>query len=214
MHGLAQSQSFGGCGDTFGLLTEKAQHLGFEGVASCPFLFQKRPEPEHHFGAVDFDRADGQAFPAGSAVLHEFLELGQHIGIPDAARFEGIEQGFQDGPQADVLVSGMMQDAFFRVEHGADLLALPAPGAGPDVLDLFNDRVLIGNIGFLGVLKKALPGQGVRGNLEPVALELPGVEDVSRVDGLLIGLQGLDLVLGEIADLGDADAVLSRDLPA
>ncbi len=178
------------------------------------FAVQERTHGKRGPRRVDLDRADRLTLAARRAVVHEIAQLIHQLG----SRLTGLDlrvvDTLDERTEGDVLVARVEHHSLDRMVHGADLFALAAAGAGLDVLEQGHERLPILQLRSVDVVDESVEGESERLAGQLALGQLAGVEDVLRVHDLLVVHQRLDLFLAEERDLGDTDAVLTRNLTA
>ena len=145
-------------------------------------------------------------------MVHDAPQLVEQAGRGLPALDLGVVDGLGERAQAQVLVARVEQEAARGRVHGAHLLALAATGAGLHVLQEFDEGFLVLQRGLLQIADEPVEGEGVRLHGQRAPGQLAGVEDILGVHDALVRGQGVDLLLAQEGDLGDADAVLAADL--
>ena len=176
------------------------------------FFIHKGAQFQRHAGGVYFHRAHGGALAAAGTVLHQLPQLGKQVFVRLALVHLRIVDRLKQRAEAEVLVTRVVEERFFREEHGADLLALAATGAHLNVGEQADEPVLVCKARGLNVLDEPVEGEGERLDRRFALGELGRIHDGMRVHAALEGLEGLHLLFGQELDLGDADAVLARYL--
>ena len=147
-------------------------------------------------------------------MLHHGAQFAQQEGIGPALVDLRIVHRLHQRAEGDVLVARVVLQRLFRVEHGADLLALAAAGTDLHVGQQLDEPFLVGQAALADVLDEPVEREGERAHRQFALGQLGRVQHVARVHALLEGAQGVHLLLAQEGDLGDADAVLAGNLAA
>ena len=131
LHFLPQRGGFGGPGHAPGrVVRQPVEDTGLDRMPAHAFFLEKCQHGKRHRGGFNLDRAYRGAAAAAGAVLHHMPQFLKEGRSRLAAGGLGIVDGFGNCAEHHVLVARMVLVGAFRVDHGTDLLALAAAGAG------------------------------------------------------------------------------------
>ena len=178
--------------------------------ALLPHLAQQIAHIHRHFTEVDIDRAWTQAFMADGAMVGDILELLPMLDRDAAPGLLLVQKGLDQQRSREDLVARRIEQIGARHMGGADRLAFAATqailDAGRDRADvaLLHDQRLMAHqpetrrVGIGQVGKSRLPAQ-----------QLALVEAPFRVDFFLVAGEPGQLFVGQVFELGNADAMFA-----
>ena len=157
---------------------------------------------------VDVHRAGVEAFVADGAVVGHIAQGVEVVQGDAATGLLLVEKGLDEQAGGENLVARRVEQIGFRHMGHAHRLALAAAQAVLDVVVEGAQLAVFENERFLF---QQLQRGGV-GAFQPGAgHELAGVEALCRVHAVLVAHKGLQFVLFQVLDLGQANAVLAGD---